>query len=87
MPATISRRREQQRERRPATTTTKPLPRIESAHAHHWKIDEAHGQLSTGVCVGCEARREFRNWIAETDFITATDYAVGTVTPLMAERE
>ena len=85
MPATITRTREQHHERRPARTA--PNPSIEGAHAHHWKIDEAHGQLSAGVCVGCEARRDFRNWIAETDFITATDYAVGTVTPSMAERE
>ena len=85
MPATITRTREQHRERRAAATIA--IPRVAGAHAHHWKIDEAHGQLSAGFCVGCEERREFRNWIAETDFITATDYAVGTVVPSMAERE
>ncbi|MBI5948483.1 MAG: hypothetical protein HY875_10115 [Chloroflexi bacterium] len=39
-------------------------------HAHHWLIEEANGPLSTGVCKSCGERKDFRNWLLETDFIT-----------------
>lgn len=40
------------------------------AHAHHWLIEEATGPKSHGVCRDCHAEREFRNWLAEADFVT-----------------
>jgi hypothetical protein len=34
-------------------------------HAHHWRIEEAAGPTSAGVCRTCGAERIFRNWPAE----------------------
>lgn len=40
-------------------------PANKTVHAHHWVIAEPAGALSEGVCVGCHARRLFRNAPAE----------------------
>lgn len=53
-----------------AATVTEAPP----AHHHHWLIEEVSGLLSVGVCRYCHARREFRNWLSETDFITNTEF-------------
>ena len=29
--------------------------------AHHWKIMQPNGKLSTGVCIYCKKKREFEN--------------------------
>ncbi len=42
-------------------------------HAHHWRIEEPNGQSSHAICKKCGAEREFRNWLAETDFITRSE--------------
>jgi hypothetical protein len=39
-------------------------------HAHRWRIEEPSGSESVGVCSSCGATRSFKNWLAETDFIT-----------------
>lgn len=44
-----------------------------SQHAHHWLIGEPNGPLSAGYCKRCGVKRDFRNWIAEIDFITSDD--------------
>jgi hypothetical protein len=45
-------------------------------HAHRWRIDEPNGAMSRGRCRICGAQKEFRNWLAETDFITNSEYAL-----------
>ncbi|MGH2634135.1 MAG: hypothetical protein ACRDG3_12055 [Tepidiformaceae bacterium] len=45
-------------------------PAHAQAHAHHWVIEEAAGPNSHGVCLGCHAERDFRNWLTESDFVT-----------------
>jgi hypothetical protein len=45
-----------------------------SDHAHRWLIDEPRGPFSRGVCRVCGAEKQFRNWLAETDFITNTEH-------------
>jgi hypothetical protein len=40
-----------------------------TASHHHWLIEEAHGERSAGLCKHCHARRSFRNWLADGDFI------------------
>lgn len=46
------------------------LVAAESDHAHRWRIDEPSGESSEGVCAVCGTRKNFRNWLAESDFIT-----------------
>jgi hypothetical protein len=57
-------------------TTTNLATAIESRpdHAHHWKIAEASGPFSDGVCRVCGARKPFRNWLPDTDFITNEEH-------------
>jgi hypothetical protein len=55
---------------RSAVTVTQFRP----THHHHWLIEEATGPISTGICRYCHARRDFKNWLHETDFITNTEY-------------
>ncbi len=50
------------------------LNRTETAHAHHWLIEEANGLISTGTCKRCGATKEFRNWLEESDFVTNEEY-------------
>ena len=38
-------------------------------HRHYWKIAQANGPTSAGVCKHCGENREFRNWLTETDFM------------------
>ena len=45
-------------------------------HAHHWRIDEANGPLSSGVCKICGVAKPFKNWLSDTDFITNTEHQV-----------
>ena len=45
-----------------------------ATHAHHWRIDEAHGPRSGGVCKTCGAVKEFKNWIEDGDFITNEEH-------------
>jgi hypothetical protein len=55
---------------RGAVTVTECYP----FHHHHWIIEEASGPTSVGICRYCNARRQFKNWLAETDFITNVEY-------------
>lgn len=43
------------------------------SHAHSWRIEEANGPVSMGTCP-CGAEKEFKNWLAEGDFITQTEF-------------
>ncbi len=43
-------------------------------HAHHWVIEEASGLLSQGRCKRCGVSKEFKNWLADTDFITNEEH-------------
>ncbi len=45
-------------------------------HAHHWRIDEANGPMSSGRCKICGMARPFKNWLSDTDFITNTEHQV-----------
>ena len=42
--------------------------------AHHWRIAEANGPTSLGVCSDCGQARYFRNWLWETDFVMHAEY-------------
>ena len=42
----------------------------EKTHAHHWLISEPEGESSVGRCKSCGETREFKNWLADSDFIT-----------------
>lgn len=55
-----------------ATKTPSAQPPAE--HAHHWMIEEASGPLSGGRCKSCGANRAFKNWLAESDFITNEEH-------------
>lgn len=46
-------------------------------HTHHWLIDEPSGPISMGCCIGCGKEKEFKNWLAETDFITNEEHRTG----------
>jgi hypothetical protein len=52
-------------------TTITVLPKAD--HAHRWLIDEPNGPMSMGVCKVCGASKEFRNWIEQADYSTATE--------------
>ena len=41
--------------------------------AHHWRIAEANGPKSLGVCSDCGQTREFRNSLEEADFTTRAE--------------
>ena len=43
-------------------------------HAHRWVIEEPNGPVSRGRCKLCLAERDFKNWLAESDFIGNEDY-------------
>ena len=45
-----------------------------ATHAHRWLIEEPNGPLSHGRCKVCNAEKEFKNWLAETDFITSEEH-------------
>ncbi len=57
------------------SSTTDTLARTTSTgHVHHWLIEEANGPLSYGQCKTCGGRKEFRNWLLETDFTTRSEH-------------
>lgn len=43
-------------------------------HFHHWRIEEANGPRSTGVCKYCGAEKVFKNWLEDSDFITNEEH-------------
>lgn len=45
-----------------------------SDHFHHWKIEEPDGMISVGICKHCGAKREFKNWLRDGDFITNEEH-------------
>ena len=49
-------------------------PTTTSGHVHHWVIEEANGPLSYGRCKLCGGRKEFRNWLVESDFTTRSEH-------------
>ena len=54
-----------------AATLERPAPTATTqAHAHHWIIEEAHGPESPAFCRVCGESRRFKNWLAESDFVT-----------------
>ncbi|MEP6871749.1 MAG: hypothetical protein ABI939_07850 [Anaerolineaceae bacterium] len=52
-------------------TLSVPAP---AEHAHHWMIEEASGPLSGGRCKSCGAKKAFKNWLADSDFITNEEH-------------
>ncbi len=46
----------------------------EQTHAHRWRIDEAQGPKSRGVCKICGEERYFKNWLEDSDFITNEEH-------------
>lgn len=48
--------------------------RASEQHFHHWRIEEPNGLVSVGVCKLCGATREFKNWLADGDFITNEEH-------------
>lgn len=55
------------------TDNTATMNSIDKNHSHHWRIAEPDGEYSDAVCVGCGAEKRFRNWLAETDYITRSE--------------
>lgn len=53
---------------------TLELTKEAPAHAHHWVIEEAAGPLSGGRCKTCGAVKTFKNWLADSDFITNEEH-------------
>ncbi|HMO96278.1 MAG TPA: hypothetical protein PKD27_09150 [Tepidiformaceae bacterium] len=49
--------------------TTTPI-RTEK-HAHHWRIAEVDGPISTGQCLNCGVTREFQNYPPEEPIFQA----------------
>ena len=43
-------------------------------HSHRWVIDEPNGPVSRGRCKVCRIERDFKNWLAESDFTTNEEY-------------
>ena len=44
-------------------------------HFHRWRIEEPNGPTSVGRCT-CGAIKEFKNWLADGDFITNEEHRV-----------
>ncbi len=57
-------------------TTTRTRTQTRNQHSHRWRIDEPDGPVSMGLCRGCGATREFRNWLSEGDFITNEEHRI-----------
>ncbi len=53
---------------------TMERPAAMPEHAHHWRIEEAHGPRSGGVCKICGAVKDFKNWLEDGDFITNEEH-------------
>ena len=45
-------------------------------HFHRWRIEEPNGAISLGTCKTCGATKEFKNWLADGDFITNEEHRV-----------
>jgi hypothetical protein len=43
-------------------------------HFHHWRIEEANGPRSVGICKYCGAEKQFKNWLEDSDFITNEEH-------------
>lgn len=56
-----------------AETITQGRP-VAADHFHRWRIEEPNGPVSGGVCKVCGARKEFRNWLSDMDFITNEEH-------------
>ena len=57
------------------TMTVTPVASApESDHFHRWRIEEPNGPVSLGVCKVCGANKEFKNWLADGDFITNEEH-------------
>jgi hypothetical protein len=54
----------------PTSTALKP------DHFHRWRIDEPNGPISRGSCKVCGVTKEFKNWLADGDFITNEEHRV-----------
>ena len=54
-------------------TDARPVHRT-AAHLHRWLIDEPNGPTSDGVCKACGARKQFKNWLPDTDFLTNEEH-------------
>ncbi len=69
---------------RPVENAT-PLPQRSTSsdrgtdHNHRWRIDEPNGTHSEGVCRHCGVTKQFRNWLAETDYITNAEHRIENV--------
>jgi len=46
----------------------------ETTHAHRWRIEEARGPQSRGVCKICGEEKLFKNWLEDSDFITNEEH-------------
>jgi hypothetical protein len=57
-------------------TQTATLTATTETHAHHWKIGEAAGPQSIGVCKRCGATRAFKNWLEDADFTTNEEHRI-----------
>lgn len=55
------------------TDSTMTTMTMTPQHSHHWRIAEPDGEYSDAVCVACGAEKRFRNWLAETDYITRSE--------------
>jgi hypothetical protein len=55
-------------------TTTVQNPQATADHWHRWRIDEPNGPTSLGVCKVCGTTKEFKNWLADGDFITNEEH-------------
>jgi len=51
-------------------------PKAQADHFHRWRIDEPNGPVSLGVCKVCGTTKEFKNWLADGDFITNEEHRV-----------
>lgn len=61
-----------------ASTESKSAAATTEQHFHRWRIDEPNGAVSTGVCKTCGATKEFKNWLADGDFITNEEHRVSS---------
>jgi len=59
-----------------ARASVEPKPETQADHFHRWRIEEPNGPTSKGVCKVCGAEKEFKNWLADSDFITNEEHRV-----------
>ncbi|MFN0147426.1 MAG: hypothetical protein ACKVT1_13015 [Dehalococcoidia bacterium] len=51
-----------------------PVQATKPDHFHRWLIDEPNGPVSRGVCKVCGTTKDFKNWLADGDFITNEEH-------------